>query len=156
MDLSHAGDEPWLELVTVTEQHVRREGLTLPTTADVRQQLTPLATTGSGARLAGEVDRVRVRAMPSDPQWRATGGNHRAVEACLWQAEIPGAFSNEDRFHEPVAWSGGSRRQEDRRDGPFRIGELQHETRPQLVPRASRHHAPIQAAARLCQGQKPG
>ena len=45
----------WLELVTVTEQHVRRYGLTLSTAAEVRRQLIPLATTGSGVRLAGEL-----------------------------------------------------------------------------------------------------
>ncbi len=45
----------WLELITVTEQHVRHEGLTITTAAAVRQQLAPLATTGSGVRLAGEL-----------------------------------------------------------------------------------------------------
>lgn len=45
----------WLELVTVAEQYVRREGLTSTTTAAVRQSLTPLVTMGSGARLAGEL-----------------------------------------------------------------------------------------------------
>ncbi len=45
----------WLELITAAEQRVRREGLTSSTAADVRQQLTPLATTGSGVRLAGEL-----------------------------------------------------------------------------------------------------
>ena len=34
---------------------MRREGLTSSTTTDVRRQLTPLATTGSGVRLAGEL-----------------------------------------------------------------------------------------------------
>lgn len=45
----------WLELVTVAEQMVRREGLSASTLARLRQQLTPLATTGSGVRLAGEL-----------------------------------------------------------------------------------------------------
>ena len=45
----------WLKLVTTAEQHVRREGLTLSTSAEVRHQLTALATSGSGVRLAGEL-----------------------------------------------------------------------------------------------------
>ena len=45
----------WLELVTVAEQHVRREGLTSSTAVEVCQQLVPLATTGSGVRLAAEL-----------------------------------------------------------------------------------------------------
>lgn len=45
----------WLAIVTLAEQHVRRDGLTATTTEAVRRSLAPLATTGSGVRLAGEL-----------------------------------------------------------------------------------------------------
>jgi len=45
----------WLELVTAAEQLVRREGLSATTVSRLRKELTPLATTGSGVRLAGEL-----------------------------------------------------------------------------------------------------
>ena len=45
----------WLELVTAAEQLVRREGLSATTEVRLREELTPLATTGSGVRLAGEL-----------------------------------------------------------------------------------------------------
>ena len=45
----------WLELVTTTEQLVRREGLSATTVSRLREELTPLATTGSAVRLAGEL-----------------------------------------------------------------------------------------------------
>ena len=46
----------WLELIATAEQHVRREGLTSSLPDDtVRKSLTPLACTGSGVRLAGEL-----------------------------------------------------------------------------------------------------
>jgi hypothetical protein len=45
----------WLELVTATEQLVRREGISATTVSRLRKELTPLATTGSGVRLAGEL-----------------------------------------------------------------------------------------------------
>lgn len=45
----------WLELVTVAEQLVRRDGLSAITVSRLRKRLTPLATTGSGVRLAGEL-----------------------------------------------------------------------------------------------------
>jgi hypothetical protein len=45
----------WLELVTATEQLVRRDGLSATTVARLRADLTPRATTGRGVRLAGEL-----------------------------------------------------------------------------------------------------
>ena len=45
----------WLELVTMAEQLVRREGLSATTVSRLRTRLTPLATTGSGVCLAGEL-----------------------------------------------------------------------------------------------------
>ena len=45
----------WLELVTTTEQLVRREGLSATTVSRLCEELTPLATTGSAVRLAGEL-----------------------------------------------------------------------------------------------------
>lgn len=45
----------WLELVTAAEQLVRRDGLSATTESRLRQELVPLATTGSGVRLAGEL-----------------------------------------------------------------------------------------------------
>jgi len=87
---------------------------------------------------------------------RAAGPLVRLVGVHFWQAEIAGAFRDEERFHKPVAWSGGGRRENNCRNGPFCVGELQHKKRPHVVPRASRHHAPIQTPPRLCPGQKPG
>jgi len=45
----------WLELVTAAEQLVRREGLSATTVDRLREEVTALATTGSGVRLAGEL-----------------------------------------------------------------------------------------------------
>ncbi|OQY12540.1 MAG: hypothetical protein B6I33_06360, partial [Propionibacterium sp. 4572_24] len=45
----------WLGLVTTAEQLVRREGLSATTVFRLRKELMPLATTGSGARLVGEL-----------------------------------------------------------------------------------------------------
>jgi hypothetical protein len=45
----------WLELVTVAEQLVRREGLSLATVPRLRDKLMPLATTGSGVGLAADL-----------------------------------------------------------------------------------------------------
>jgi hypothetical protein len=45
----------WLELVTTAEQQVRRQGITSSSADDLRRQLTPRATLGSGVRLAGEL-----------------------------------------------------------------------------------------------------
>ena len=45
----------WLELVTLVEQEIRREGLTCSTESAVRESLTCLANCGSSVRLAGEL-----------------------------------------------------------------------------------------------------
>jgi hypothetical protein len=45
----------WLELVMTAEQRVRRDGLSSGTLACLREELTPLAATGSSVRLASEL-----------------------------------------------------------------------------------------------------
>ncbi len=65
----------WLELVTLAEHQVRCEGLTSTGVDELRQQLTPLATTGSGVRLAGELVAFvaeQCEPLPEGERWIGT------------------------------------------------------------------------------------